>query len=260
LRQSSSPSSLHQWVFLYRKTIRRPSYQELNPFLRIRTSNIYNQGNSFLIPELNHQLELSYTYNQFLITRFYFEKSFFRIGDLFQPISSTQQALGFKTINYESEYLASLNISINRPLTPWWTINTSVDLYIIQTFNYNFPTYPTANVGFEFFSTIALPHSWSLETSEVLEPPFKSPFYSFGLRSTSSIGIKKSFLNKQLNVSFLFSARVPYWTKETFSTYYSAFYGYDLRFFMASINYKIGSIKKGTKKIRIDTDRVRVKE
>lgn len=52
----------HTIVFSYGVRIRRPNYQQLNPFVAYRDKYSYTGGNPFLNPELNHVFDLAYSY------------------------------------------------------------------------------------------------------------------------------------------------------------------------------------------------------
>ncbi len=58
----------NQLTFSYGRRIRRPDYEDLNPFLFFIDNYTYEQGNPFLQPSIANTLEASHTYKDFLTT------------------------------------------------------------------------------------------------------------------------------------------------------------------------------------------------
>ncbi len=259
-----NPSKGHQWTFLYRKSLKRPSYQDLSPFLRMRTPHIYAQGNISLVPEITNACSITYGYREHVFVKIFFNYISQYIGEVFQPIAYIPNTLSFRKDNYISNYFIAANITCNQAITSWWNINGSIDAYISQSKNSTITpvSYPNANIEIGLYSTIILPHNWSIESSATLIPPFNTPFISAGLGSSLSTGFKKTFFKTRLEASLLLNAFLPYWYKESFSSYYKALVSLDERSFMFSINYKIGNTKKdiAAKKSKINEERNRAKE
>lgn len=69
----------HTWVLSYSKRINRPDYRSLDPYRAYATPYHYGQGNPFLRPALNHNVELAYTFKgRYTFAAFYqYEKDHF---------------------------------------------------------------------------------------------------------------------------------------------------------------------------------------
>ena len=52
----------------YGKRIRRPDYQNLNPFINFIDRYTYSKGNPNLKPQFSHNIELSHSFQSFLTT------------------------------------------------------------------------------------------------------------------------------------------------------------------------------------------------
>ena len=116
-------------VLSYSKRIRRPGYQQLNPFLFFRDRYSYAGGNPNLIPGYGQAIDLRYTYKHYLgVTLTYsWDK------DGIQPITN---AVGDQLITRPQNFYQghSLGIIPNVSLSPttWWTFNISAVLLSIR--------------------------------------------------------------------------------------------------------------------------------
>lgn len=111
----------NQYTINFGRRIDRPSYQDLNPFVFYLDNFTYNKGNPFLQPQISNNIELAYTYNQFItttlnysVTNKIFQESM--IQDGYATIVQTNN-IGIKTnygistnIQYEAKKIFSSNI------------------------------------------------------------------------------------------------------------------------------------------------------
>jgi len=110
----------HTVVLSYSKRIRRPSYQQLNPFLFYQDQYSYNSGNPDLLPSFTQYLELKYSYQQYFgLTLSY--------GGGDGGISPVTQASGnlFITshLNFVSNRLYGIIPYVSLNPATWWTAN-----------------------------------------------------------------------------------------------------------------------------------------
>jgi iron complex outermembrane receptor protein len=112
------------------RRVSRPSYQNLNPFIRFIDRYTYAQGNPTLRPSISNNIELSHSWKNQVTTTL----NYTRVKDLINPVI---QQKGQETYNMP-ENVASLNevgiaINSNNPVTKWWTssinLNVSYDHY-----------------------------------------------------------------------------------------------------------------------------------
>ncbi|RYZ28991.1 MAG: TonB-dependent receptor, partial [Sphingobacteriales bacterium] len=73
------PNADNSWNLNYSKRINRPDYRSLDPFRAYATPYHYSQGNPFLLPSFNHNLEFAYAYKgRYSLTAFYqYERNHF---------------------------------------------------------------------------------------------------------------------------------------------------------------------------------------
>jgi len=189
-------------VLSYNERIRRPGYQQLNPFLFYHDQYTYTSGNPNLVPYFNQYFELKYSYKQYIgITA------------------------GYNTGNNESQSLtqASGDVLITRPynfinnrtyaLIPyfsfdparWWTSRiNAVLLYILNNGSADGVVInQKTNVHeIEISNELQLGHDWSAEVDGFF--PGKQTFgQSQGDKAGYNIsgGLRKSILNGQGSIS-----------------------------------------------------------
>ncbi|TWI85207.1 outer membrane receptor protein involved in Fe transport [Lacibacter cauensis] len=87
----------------YGRRIRRPDYENLNPFVEFLDRYTYEQGNPNLRPQFSHNIELSHTFNNFLTTTLNYTKT----NNIIQQVLEQNEA------NNES-YIKQANIANQR--------------------------------------------------------------------------------------------------------------------------------------------------
>jgi len=117
-------------VLSYNERIRRPGYQQLNPFLFYHDQYTYTSGNPNLIPNYNQYFNLKYSYKQYIgITAGY------SIGN--NEIQSLTTASGdvfiTRPYNFINNRTYSLIPYFSMSPTRWWTFRiNAVLLYILN--------------------------------------------------------------------------------------------------------------------------------
>lgn len=119
----------HNLVISYNERIRRPGYQQLNPFLFYRDPYTYTTGNPDLVPYYNHYFDLKYTYRQsFGITVGY------STGNNETQSLTTAAGSVFTTrpFNYINNRTYSLVPYVSLSATAWWTLRLNAVLLYMQ--------------------------------------------------------------------------------------------------------------------------------
>ncbi len=112
----------NQLSFAYSRRIRRPDYEDLNPFIFFLDSLTYGQGNPYLQPEFSNRIEVSHTYNKFLTTTFSTTKTSDIITDILKQ--NTERRTTFQTKeNFSRLRQFGFSVSANRQVTSWWNLN-----------------------------------------------------------------------------------------------------------------------------------------
>ena len=118
----------HRLKLSYERRIRRPNYQQLNPFLVYRDGYNFSAGNPYLKPHYNNFVELDYNYkHSFGVTLLY--------GRINGIIQSLTQAVGdtFITrpenfgVNYSFDFIPHATLSPFK----WWNLNTTLVMFYL---------------------------------------------------------------------------------------------------------------------------------
>ena len=118
----------NQLSFAYSRRIRRPDYEDLNPFIFFLDSLTYGQGNPYLQPEFSNRAELSHTYNRFLTTTFSYTQTNSIITDILKQ--NTEKRTTFQTKeNFSRLRQFGVSVSANRQLVKWWNLNVYAGVF-----------------------------------------------------------------------------------------------------------------------------------
>jgi hypothetical protein len=113
----------HTLNFNMARRIRRPNYQQLNPFLFYQDEYSYNTGNPDLKPSYQQQFELGYRYRQlFGITLMNN-----RVTDIiFNTTKAEGEIFINKPANVSKGQLFVLSTNLNLSPTKWWKSNSNI--------------------------------------------------------------------------------------------------------------------------------------
>jgi len=112
----------------YKRTIRRPDYQDLNPFVGYVDQFFYSTGNPFLKPEYINTYQLSdlvadkYKISLMMLVTDHFFNTVFEQDNITKVYTSTKANLG---THYQ--YQVEFNLPVT--ITPWWNISATVDIF-----------------------------------------------------------------------------------------------------------------------------------
>ncbi len=241
--------------FSYSRRIQRPGFFELNPNIYFINPFQTIEGNAFLQPAFIDNLELAYTYKNYVATVYYgYEDNMYSQVPL--P-NSTTNVIRFTNENFinTQRFGTSQNLTFDK--VSWWSSNNSLDVnYTLFTFNLE--GNPAAQKGIN--AQISTNNDFTLNTKKTLLSgvnywySFPSVEGIFDVKSASSLSLYLQFLllDKKLSVTlrgndlFKTSAR----RKETTinGVFQTARYYFDNRYFQVSISYQFGNTDISAKK------------
>ncbi|HRB50360.1 MAG TPA: TonB-dependent receptor [Niabella sp.] len=109
----------------YRRSIRRPAFSELAPFLYFFDPNTFLSGNSVLKPGISDKIGLDYIFRQFVLSVSYTHEA-----DQISRFQASVDTLANKQyfISQNIDYVKTINASLTIPLavTSWWTSNINI--------------------------------------------------------------------------------------------------------------------------------------
>lgn len=106
----------------YSRRIRRPGYNDLNPFVYFIDSLTYGQGNPYLQPEFSNRVEVTHTFNRFLS----FTVSHTRTNNIITQLlkQNTEKKTTFQTTeNFSSRRQWGASVSVNKQVIKWWNLS-----------------------------------------------------------------------------------------------------------------------------------------
>ncbi len=116
----------NQLTLSYSRRITRPNYQDLNPFIYFLDSLSYRKGNPFLLPQFTHNIELSHSFKNKLITTLNYNNT----NDVISQILKPEGDIVFLTSDNVAKF-TNIGISVTAPLpvTKWWTLNLFTNVF-----------------------------------------------------------------------------------------------------------------------------------
>jgi len=112
----------------YGRRINRPAYKKLNPFRWYSNQFAYAEGNPFLQPSFNNNIELSHTYNSIFTTTLSFNK----LSDGYNDVNFIDQNSNIqisKPVNFITGYSYQLSNSVVFNKMKWWESINQVDVF-----------------------------------------------------------------------------------------------------------------------------------
>lgn len=118
----------NQLSMSYSRRIRRPDYEDLNPFIFFLDSLTYGQGNPYLQPEFSNNIEMSHTFNHFLTTTVNYTQTNNIITQILKQ--NTDKKTTFQTQeNFARRRQWGLSVSANKQIKKWWNLNVYTNVF-----------------------------------------------------------------------------------------------------------------------------------
>lgn len=247
----------HNWNLNYSKRINRPGYRSLDPFRAYATPYHYNEGNPFLLPSFNHNLELAYTYkSRFTLSAFYqYEQNHFASVWL---IDSLQHITSGISMNFSDFISYGINAVGSFQLLRWWELQAQFSLqeqqlkskfYTSTEQSYKLPTYYAGlNNSFVLNNVKTL----FAEINMFYLGKQREDFLEINALGSVDIGLKALLLDKKFTVNVsvtdIFATQkargTHIITRQTIDNYF------DTRNVRVSLNYKFGNKRIKAKRER----------
>lgn len=114
------------FVLNYGRRIRRPDYQNLNPFINFIDRYTYSRGNPNLKPQFSHNIELSHSFQSFLTTTV----NYSRTTDIIQNVLEQDEIKNetfVRKANIAKQRQYGISFNTNVPITKWWRSNVYIN-------------------------------------------------------------------------------------------------------------------------------------
>lgn len=112
----------------YGRRINRPGFSDLNPFRFYFNPYRYTEGNPFLQPSYNNNIEFSYTYkNKYYLSLYWQNETDYYDQVPFVNVSSNEFYFFMTNIGRSNSY--GMNLSVPVQITKWWSNNLQLNMY-----------------------------------------------------------------------------------------------------------------------------------
>ncbi len=118
----------NQFVINYGRRIKRPDYEDMNPFVHFLDRYTFEQGNPNISPQFSHNIELSHTYKGFLTTTVNYTTTNDIIQQVLEQNDQTNETY-IKKANIASANQIGLEVTANKSITKWWSGNIYASVY-----------------------------------------------------------------------------------------------------------------------------------
>lgn len=189
----------------YGRRINRPAYRKLNPFRWYSNQYAYTEGNPFLQPSYNDNIEISHTYNNVFTTTLSFSHATNGFNDVnFIDVGTNIQAT--KPVNFITGYHYQFSNAVTFNVLKWLENINQVDVFYSKSNSSITQTLSNLNGFGAYFSTL---NQFVFNPSKTIlgEASFWYQFPSVdGLNQNKKqynldLGIKMLLLNKKIQLA-----------------------------------------------------------
>lgn len=249
-------SEANLFAFSYRKSIDRYKYDVVNPFIVYKSQYNYYQGNPYLKPGIQHNFELSHSYNNELFTSLTYARfedvltEVYRKDDVSQAVISTWDNLS------SADYMEATVSHAKSLFNNKWMTNNTVSLSYAK---FNAPAGSELNNAkvttiLSSDNTIILPKGYKIQVSAVYFSPMALGVVSYNARFNMSMGASKTVLDGKgtlsLNVSDVFNTYNSKYTVSSFGVQSVNYAKSESQFVRLAFTYRFGN-----KNVKANTNR-----
>jgi iron complex outermembrane recepter protein len=112
----------------YGRRVTRPQYRDLNPFIFIIDQYTHQKGNPNLQPQFGHNIELSHSYRNFLMTTLNYSQVDGAISEVIETNEVTKEASLIKK-NIATKQQVGLAVNFNKPLNKMITATANANTF-----------------------------------------------------------------------------------------------------------------------------------
>jgi Outer membrane protein beta-barrel family/CarboxypepD_reg-like domain len=237
----------------FSRRLRRPNFDELNPFRFYISAFTYTEGNPFLLPQETNLLTTSYNYKNLSVA--------FNVGQEINPISqlpfldAKTNITAFLRRNFDQNFYYSTDISYLLTITKFWrmqnnlniNVNTSKITYLEKVYERTVGSFSLSGS-----QTFSLPKQIIFDLSYDYNSANGDALFDTKALYSINLGLQKSFFDKQLNVQMnfndIFYTYVPQISFREPTVYnWNSMQRYGTRRFVLQLSYNFGKSTYKTK-------------
>ncbi|MGJ7030730.1 TonB-dependent receptor domain-containing protein [Niabella hirudinis] len=196
----------NQLSVAYSRRIRRPDYDDLNPFVFFLDSLTYGQGNPYLQPEFSNRVELSQTFNRYLTLTVSHTQTNNIITQLIKQ--NTEKKTAFQTTeNFSKRRQWGFSVSANKQMLKWWNLSLYSGVFNNQyrgLYTDGSKNLPVAlnvnNLDANLTSSFSFAQTWTAELSGWYSSSPSEGLLIARAMGALNIALTKQLLNKQASL------------------------------------------------------------
>lgn len=187
----------HALQMNYGRRLRRPNYENLNPFEMRLDELVFERGNPFLNPEYSNSIKLSHTFNSRLNTSISYTRTQDKMAEI---IVQTDNKIYNTWLNVAEQHSWNVDVSSPFPITKWWNTFTNLSGSYRQNSTVIPETNATETLEIYTFNgylqnNFDLPWDMKLEISGwYTSPSLEGGFLRLESMYSIDAGLQKSFL------------------------------------------------------------------
>ena len=240
-------SPKHTLNLSYSRRLSRPNYSNLNPFEIALDAYSYTKGNPNLMPAYTHNVQLSHTFAQALMTRI----SYSSTTDLImltpvEDVSTQRTGLIPRNFGRSQQYFGMANY--RKQIFKIWTANLTVQGgYLINTSNEASGEFVNKGsvLTVQLSNNIVITSTLSAEITGMYMSEVRQGYFVMRPSGNFSIGLRQMLLNNKMTLSLIIND-ILYSSKESVSAKYenvnnSILLKSDTRYVNLTFRYNFGS-------------------
>jgi hypothetical protein len=192
-------SPAHRLGLSVRRSLERPQYEYVNPFLVFRSKYYYFRGNPNLDPQNTTSVDLSYTFRQNFFATLTFARTNDYITGVYESAADKVLIITFKNVQHQDLY--NLNLTYSKAVTKYWNMMNAVQLFLID---YNYLNLPlsTSKPGVYAMSsnTFSIPKLFTLEVSGVYSSRSNTGLSNLSSYWTLNAGVQRNILKNRATI------------------------------------------------------------
>jgi hypothetical protein len=244
---SYQASQKHNIGISYSRRLSRPSYYELNPFEVAIDAYSFSRGNPYLRPSYTHNVQLSHTLAQSLMTRI----SYSHTTDLIMLVpfvDEDTQRYGSTRGNFGKSQAFSAMMNYRKPLLKQWMINLTVQgAYAVGTSNEASGKFTNkgSSLVVQLNNNIVLTPTLSAEITGMYMSEMRMGYLVIKPQGNLSAGLRKQLMNNKMTLSLtvndiLFTSKERGYARYE-NVNYSVYNARDSRYINLTLRYNFGS-------------------
>jgi hypothetical protein len=185
----------------YHKSIQRPDFDQINPFIVYISEYSYFAGNPYLKPQLDNNISFTYTYKKSLNVAVNYLHSSDAIAAI--VITNANNSVGIMSGNITTENAFNLSANWNKTIYRFWDLNISSEAdYVAYDQDYvNDGALNNANNGWiyqgQLQNTFKSNKGWAAEISVGYHSTIPYGFYIIKPSFRTDAGIQKTILHEK---------------------------------------------------------------